>query len=174
MSAPQFRDETVDRLAKLFLEHPAWVAAARHISGRASSNVYFSHRPGEVWRLEQRDGRTELRRGRASDPDFVFRFTPASVDRLDSIADGIGELAAELFTLIIEEDERLKIGFRVVAGFGHLTMRGYVKLLLAAGPAVLTFGARHGILTLGTLRRFVAELTSRVPEAWETEGSDGD
>jgi hypothetical protein len=170
MSAPQVRDETVDRLAKLFLEHTAWIAAARHISGRATSNVYFSHRPGEVWRLEQNDGRTELRPGRASDPDFVFRFTPASIDRLDAIAGGMGEFAVELFTLIIEEDERLKIDFRVVASFGRLTMRGYVKLLLASGPAVLVFGARHGILTLGALRRFVGELTSRTPEAWETEG----
>jgi hypothetical protein len=170
MTAPQARDETVDRLDRLFLEHIAWIAAARHISGRATSNVYFSHRPGEVWHLEQNDGRTELRPGRASDPDFVFRFTPASVDRLDAIAGGMGEFAVELFTLIIEEDERLKIGFRVVASFRRLTMRGYVKLLLASGPAVLVFGARHGILTLSALRRFVGELTSRAPEAWETEG----
>jgi hypothetical protein len=46
-------------------------------------------------------------------------------------------------------------------------MRGYVKLLVVAGPPVLAFGATHGILTLGALRRFVAGLRSRGAADWE-------
>ena len=45
-------DEWTERLAKLFAEHPAWIAAAQLLSPEATSTVFFRHRPGEPWRLE--------------------------------------------------------------------------------------------------------------------------
>lgn len=166
------RDESIDRLARLFLEHPAWVAAARRLTPQATSTVYFSHRHGEPWRLEQRDGQTWLVRGAATDPDFVFHFTQTSIARLESVRGGIGDFAVELFTLITEDDPDARLGFRVVAGFPRLMRRGYLGLLVAAGPRVLAFGAFHGIRTLGALRRFLAQRRARAPEAWEVDGGE--
>ncbi len=173
MAANDSIDETIDRLAALFLEHPAWLAAARELSGSATSTVYFSHRPGEAWRLEQRAGRTTLIPGKARDPDFIFRFTPASVEQLATIKGNIGAFAVGLFRLMGEEDEHLRVGFRIGASFARLATRGYVKLLMAAGPSVLAFGARNGIFTLGALRRLVTDQSSRAPADWEREGEEG-
>jgi hypothetical protein len=166
-------DAHVERLATLFLDHPAWITAAGHVDARATSNVYFSHRPGEVWHLVFRDGRTRLLPGSTSNPDFVFRFTPAAVERLESVEGGIGDFAVELFTLMLEEDPSLQVGFRIVGDFTRLMLRGYVRLLLAAGPRVIAFGATHGVGSLGALRRFVAQLRSRAPMDWETGGGEG-
>jgi hypothetical protein len=161
-------DETVERLARLFLEHPAWVAAARHLSRSATSTVYFSHRAGEPFRLDQSDGQTRLLPGAAPDPDFVFRFTPVSVDILEEVEGGIGDFAVSLFGLILKDDPAQRVGFRIAADFLRLARRGYVRLLLAAGPRVIAFGASHGIYHLGALRRFVADLRAREPEEWES------
>jgi len=156
-------DEWTERLAELFAEQPAWVAAARHLRGDATSTVYFSHRKGDPWRLETQRGRTRLLPGAARDPDFVFRFTPEAIERLEAVRGGIGEFAVALFEEIVDG----KADLRIKAGFARLTMRGYVKLLLVAGPPVLAFGASHGIRTLGALRRFVGELRSRGAADWE-------
>ena len=161
-------DPTIDRLAELFLEHPAWIAAARRISPRATCSVYFTHRPGEAWRLELAGGRTRLRSGAAADPDFVFRFSPAAIERLAAGRGGIGEFAVTLFDSMIEDDPALRIDLRIAASFPRLARRGYLRLLLDAGPAVVRFGASHGIRTLPALRSFVSRLRRTEPEGWET------
>lgn len=161
-------DPTVEHLAALFRGHPAWVDAADHISRRATSNVYFRHRPGEVWHLHQQAGRTQLVPGPTPDPDFVFRFTPAAVERLGNVQGGIGAFAIELFSCVLDDDPEQGVELRVVAGFTRLAARGYVRLLLAAGPQVLAFGQRHGVPSLGALRRFVAQMRARGPADWET------
>jgi hypothetical protein len=169
--APDAPDPAVDRLAALFFEHEAWISAARRLDTSATSTVYFSHRPGEVWQLVQREGRTRLLPGSSSDPDLVFRFTPAAVERLEAVEGSIGEFAVELFALMLEDDPELRVGFRVVAGFGRLVMRGYVRLLVAAGPGVVAFGVSHGVGSLPALRRFVAQLRARSAADWETGGT---
>jgi hypothetical protein len=157
-------DDWTERLAGLFAGHPAWVAAASQLSGSATSTAYFTHRLGDPWRLEQRDGGTVLVPGAARDPDFVFRFSPASIEHLEGVEGGIGDFAVALFSEVVDE----QVDLRIVAGFPRLMRAGYVKLLLVAGPPVLAFGATHGIRTLGALRRFVAGLRSRGPADWET------
>jgi hypothetical protein len=162
-------DPSVARLAALFLEHPAWVAAARHTREGVSSKVFFSHLPGAPWHLVRVGGESLLRPGPSTSPDFAFRFTPASIARLAAVEGGVGNFAIALFSLILEEDEELRVGFRIIASFPQLALRGYLRLLLAAGPEVLAFGARHGIATPGALRPLVAQLRARPPEPWETE-----
>ena len=162
-------DEWVERLARLFREHPAWRAAARHLSAEATSSVYFRHRPGEPFRLEQDERGTLLLSGAARDPDLVFRFTPGSIERLEAVRGGIGNFAVELFRLLSEADPDASVDLRIAAGFPRLARRGYVRLLLRAGPRVLAFGATRGIRTLGALRRLVADLRRPVSEPWEGE-----
>jgi len=162
-------DESVTRLARMFLENPAWADAAKRIESDATSSVFFSHRPGEPWRLERRHDRTLLLPGAATDPDFVFRFTPASIERLCATDGGIGHFAVAFFGLIAEESPRLRVGFRVAAPFPRLVRRGYLGLLAVGGLRVLAFGAARGVRTPADLRRLVERVRHREPEAWELE-----
>jgi len=157
-------DDWTERLARLFRAHPAWVAAARSLSTSATSNVYFTHRRGEVWRLEQQNAETLLLPGATPDPDFVFRFSPEAIESLETVEGGIGDFAVALFSQVVDDE----VGLRIVAGFPRLMRRGYVKLLVVAGPPVVAFGATHGVRTLGALRRFVAQLRASGPADWET------
>jgi len=93
----------------------------------------------------------------------VFRFSPEAIERLESVEGGIGEFAVTLFETLVDGSADL----RIKAGFIRLARRGYVKLLVAAGPPVLAFGAAHGIRTLGALRKFIAELRARGDADWE-------
>lgn len=156
-------DSSIARLARLFAEHPAWVDAARHLGASAESSVYFTHRPGEVWRLRSVEGGTRLDAGPSRDPDFALRFSPESIDALAAVEGDIGAFAVALF----EQIEAGRIDLRIHAGFARLARRGYVTLVLAAGPAVVAYGARHGIRGLGALRRLVGELATRRRSDWE-------
>jgi hypothetical protein len=167
-------DPSIAKLTELFLSHPAWVGASRILDESATSAVYFSHRPGEPWQLVSRAGKTLLRPGAARRPDFAFRFTPTSIDRLAATSGGVGEFAVELFSLIVATDEDLRIGFRIIAPFATLARKGYVRLLFAGGWKVLAFGATRGVRTLNDLRRLVKRLHANEPESWETHGEDED
>jgi hypothetical protein len=160
-------DPHVERLAALFRAHPAWRNAASRIAEGSASNVWFSHRPREPWHLERRGGETLLLAGAVADPDFVFRFTPAAIQRLGAVTGGMGAFAVALFESMLSEDEESRVGFRLVAPFHRLVWRGYLRLLLDAGPAVLRFGAANGIASVGALRRLASELRSKPPEEWE-------
>ena len=156
-------DEWIDRLTALFAGHPAWIRAARRLSPDATSTVHFTHRPGEPWHLEMRDGMTRLLPGAANDPDLVFRFSPAAIARLESVQGGIGDFALALFEAIVDGE----VDLRICADFARLAARGYVMLLLAAGTPVLAFGAARGVRTPGALRRLVAQRRTRAPAEWE-------
>jgi hypothetical protein len=160
--------DTVEELARLFAEHPAWRRAAQHIDPNATSDVYFSSHPGRAWHLERRDGTTRLCEGRSASPDLVFRFTPQAVLRLAAVRDGIGNFARTLFLLMLDPDPEVAIRFRIVAPFPRLLRRGYLRLLLAGGPALIAFGAEHGVRGLGDVRSMVRRLRSREPEPWES------
>jgi hypothetical protein len=166
-------DPHVERLARLFREHPAWRQAARHVSDDSTSRVLFTHRPGERWHLERENAGSQLLPGDVPDPDFVFRFSPESIERLAGVEGSVGAFAVELFRLILGEDARARVDLRIAAPFQRLVRRGYVRLLAASGGSVIAFGARHGIGSLGPLRRLVARLTQQAPEPWES-GSEGD
>jgi len=162
-------DPWIERLARLFREHPAWREAARFIDRRATSSVFFTHCPGEPWHLERRGDETLLLPGVADDPDFVFRFAPAAIARLEAVRGGPGDFAAELFTLALAEDPAERVDLRIAAGMTRLLRRGYVRLLLAAGPRGRALGTAHGVLGLRGLQRLVATLRRSEREAWETE-----
>jgi hypothetical protein len=165
-------NDYIARLARLFLEHPIWIEAAKRISADATSTIFFSQHQGQAWHLENREGEILLLPGAAEDPDFVFRFTPAAVRRLEGVDRGMDDFAVELFRLILEESVEEGVGIRIVAGFPRLLRRGYVRLLLSAGPGVLAFGAAHGVLSFRSLRRLVASTRSPEPLEWEKSEDD--
>lgn len=157
-------DEYVRKLADNFLHHPVWIDAAQSIKEGASSQVYFSHVPGE-WHLMRRNGQSLLLAGASPDPDFSFRFTPASIDRIFAVSTdaSVGTFAIELFECITSKDINFKVDLRVISPFSKLLTRGYVKLLLKGGPKVLQYAASHGVRTLSDLRRLLKEARSSDP-----------
>lgn len=159
------KDPVVRDLARLFRTHPAWCRAAARISQDATSSVTFRHRPGEAWRLVRRGGETHLEPGEARDPDLAFAFGKASVERLAATRGDVADFAIALFELIESDDPELHVDLRVEARFPRLVRRGYVRLLLWAGPRLLAWGARHGVFTVGQLRaRVEGERTKRKGE----------
>lgn len=160
-------DADVLRLAELFRSHPAWLRAANRLDPGACSEVRFSHRPGEVWHLASRHGRTLLAPGSLPNPDLSLRFTPAAIAKLAAVEGGVGDFAVALFEAMLEADEEPGVAIRIVAPFATLARKGYVALLLAGGAKLLAFGAARGIRTLADLRRLVRQLQTRGPYAWE-------
>ncbi|MGH0029139.1 MAG: hypothetical protein ACQGVC_05080 [Myxococcota bacterium] len=155
-------------LGRLFREHAAWRAAARYVSAPdATSDVYFTTRPGEAWHLALRGDHAELLPGRSADPDFVFRFAPGAVRRLAEEHDGLAGFAMALFRAMESADPEEHVDLRVVAGFGRLVRRGYVKLVAAAGPRLLVFAAERGLRGLPALKRLVDGARRARPYDWE-------
>ncbi len=160
-------DETVSALAELFRKHPGWRQAAREIARVSTSNVYFTHRPGVAWHLEQRDVGSSLEPGKADDPDFVFRFAPGAVERLQGVKGGIGEFAAELFSLADGADPEHHVDLRVVASFSRLRARGYLRLLVKAGPRVIAYGLSRGIFSVADIGKLVHQARDTPAYEWE-------
>jgi hypothetical protein len=131
------------------------------------SNVYFSHRSGEAWHLVRREVGSALEPGKVDDPDFVLRFTPVAVRRLRAARGGIGEFAAELFLLIDEEDPEQRVDLRVVASFSRLRERGYLRLLLDAGPKAVAYGLSRGIFSVAGVRRLAPRARAAPAYEWE-------
>lgn len=159
-------DPHVAKLRELFLHHPAWLNAATHIKEGAQSRVYFSHVPGE-YQMLRRGGQSLLLEGRASDPDFAFRFTPKAIERLAQVqGNDLVDFAVELFECVVSDDPEVQVGLRIVSSFPKLLMRGYVTLLLKGGPRVLAYGASRGVHSVSDLRRFVQQARASDPR-WE-------
>lgn len=160
-------DAYVEKLRTLFSTHPAWLSTAKSIRDGSSSRVYFSHLPGQEFHLLRKDGQNLLLDEPAVDPDFAFRFTPYSIDRLSSVEGSEqADFAIALFDCIVSEDPDEQVGLRVIAGFTRLVWRGYVTMLLRGGPRVLAYGATRGIHSVGDLRKFMRQTSASDPR-WE-------
>ena len=68
---------------------------------------------------------------------------------------------------MLDPDPEVAIRFRIATPFSDLLRRGYLRLLLAGGPALIAFGSEHGVRALSDLRSLVRRLRSRKPEPWE-------
>jgi hypothetical protein len=163
MTAP---DLWIETLARMFREHPAWQETARMIDPRSTSTVYFRHRPDEPWHLERRGDETMLLPGVAADPDFVFRFTPGAVARLAAVRGNAGDFAAELFSLAWSDDSTVRVNIVIATGFARLLRRGYVRLLLAAGPRARAIAAAHGV-GMSSVQHLIAAMRKFDRAGWE-------
>lgn len=159
-------DAYAEKLKTMLATHPAWISTAKTIRDGSSSRVYFSHLPGE-FHLLRKDGQSLLIDEPAEDPDFAFRFTPRSIDRLCAVKGSEqADFAIELFDCVVSDDPEVQVGLRVIAGFTRLVWRGYVTMLLRGGPRVLAYGATRGIHSVSDLRKFMRQTRASDPR-WE-------
>ena len=166
--------QAIEQLRIFFAEHPAWVKAAKSIVDGANSEVVFD---GEAapWRLMRVDGVSVLEPGVAPSPDFTFYFTGsaiASLTQTDQKAT-ISDFALVLFNRIISDDPRERIGFHVRAPFGQLVKRGYLRVLLRGGPAVLRFMSEHGIRSWRDFNSLVTAVRGDSTFDWARLGREG-
>jgi hypothetical protein len=149
-------DPHVELLRKLFLSHPAWLAAARFIKDGSSSSVRFSHAPG-AYHLLRKDGQSLLVDGPAADPDLAFRFTPRSIERLSAVQGAdIADFGIELMECASSDDPELQVRLRVLVGFPKLLRRGYVNLLIQGGPRVLAHGGKSA--SFSDVRKLLSQM----------------
>ena len=152
-------DPHVTLLRQLFLTHPAWLSAADHIKDGCSSAVRFSHVPGD-YQLLRHDGKSDLLEGKASDPDLAFLFTPKSIERLANVkGTDIADFGVELLELANSADPELHVRIRVIAGFSKLLFRGYVGMLMKAGPRVLAYGGKGTSFT--EVKKLITQLRAK-------------
>jgi hypothetical protein len=144
-------------LAEHFRVHPVWVDAAAGLAEGVESAVRFTHLEGE-WRLVRRGGESVLEPGRAERPDFLFRFGPGAIERLCAARGDMAEIAIVLFRLMALAEPEAGIRFRIVSSWTQLVRRGYLGLLLRAGPKLLGFAAELGVRGLRDLVRLVPRL----------------
>ncbi len=156
---PKQADPTVEALRAFFVDHPDWRAAAGRLDRAACSRVSFTHLPGRDWRLLRRGGRTVLEPGRVTDPDFALTFSPIAIERIVAARGGMAAFAIALFEAVLDPDSLLGVRIEILASFARLVRRGYLGLLLACGPRLLAFGARHGVRSVGDLRAMVRDRT---------------
>ena len=166
MTAP---DLWIETLARMFREHPAWQETARMIDPRSTSTVYFRHLPDQPWHLERRGDVTLLLPGAAEDPDFVFRFTTGAIARLAAVRGNAGDFAAELFSLAWSDDPTVRVNIVIATGFARLLRRGYVRLLLAAGPRARAIAAAHGVEGMSSIQHLVATMRKFDRAGWEEQ-----
>jgi len=152
-------DPHVALLRNLFLTHPAWLFAARHLKEGVTSSVRFSHVPGE-YHLLCKEGKNLLLEGTAKDPDLAFRFTPRSIERLSRVAgDDIADFGVELLECAGSKDPEVQVRIRVLTGFSKLLFRGYVGLLMRGGPRVLSYGGKG--TSFSDVRRVLSEMRAK-------------
>ncbi len=156
-------DQHVAQLRDLFLSHPAWQQAAASIKDGSQSRIHFSHVSGD-YHLVRKDGVSQLLEGPATDPDLAFLFTPKAIERLSAVESADpADFAVELFESILNEEPEEQVGLRVLAGFGKLISRGYVKLLFKSGPRVLAYGKSRGVSGVRGLRKFLKQSRASDP-----------
>lgn len=156
-------DPYVDQLRRMFLTHPAWIKAGKYISDSSASRVVFTHLPGD-YQLERKGGQAFVVEGVADDPDFAFRFTPKSIEKLAAVpGDDIGDFAVALFECVLSEDPEMQVGLRVLGGYTRLLFRGYVTLFFKGGPKLLAFAGSRGIHNVNDLRKLIKQASGDDP-----------
>ena len=100
-----------------------------------------------------------LEPGRVTDPDFALTFSPIAIERIVAARGGMAAFAIALFEAVLDPDPEQGVRIEILASFARLVRRGYLGLLLACGPRLLAFGARHGVRSVRDLRALVRDRT---------------
>jgi hypothetical protein len=133
------------RLRRFFETSEAGRRAASSLKKAAEVGVRFTDVPGD-FRFHAIDGRPVFESGRAMDPDFDLTLAPGAVAAITARADAdVGDLGILFFQHIVAKDENEKIRVKLHSGLLRLTMRGWLSVLAAGGPKVISWMAHKGL-----------------------------
>ena len=138
---------------KFISKHPVFLRASSFLKDDTVSLVKFEGDDQDYEWLKL-DGENICRPGNPEKPDLYFRFSSGAVSYLNDIqTSDIGEFMIRMFECILTKDPEKKIDFRIVSNFRRLASTGHINLLLKSGPKTATFAAKHGVKSIGDLRR---------------------
>src|ERR1700733_14278243 len=145
-------------LARFVLVSPVARKAASLLREGAEVAVAYTDLAGE-WRFYTNAGSPAIERGKAQDPDFELRLTPAAVRSICSMPDAdLGEFGIAFFEHIVSRDPDQKIFVRPHSGLIKLTRRGWLSLLARGGPKLAVWMARKGMRGSGDVVAALARL----------------
>jgi hypothetical protein len=105
--------------------------------------------------LTIRDGKPQLERRAAREPDVVFSIQPETVELLnDHTRDDMGDIGVN----VLKEMLAGQISVRVEANLLDLLRRGYLRVAASGGPAVNAFLARHGLTNVSTIMNTIKKM----------------
>lgn len=118
---------------------PVFKSALGHIAGR---ELALSYEGRAEFALFLKDGvaRVEERAAKNCDVEFVFK-----AEALRQLGRAEGQHLASFGIAVMEQVLAGQLKLRVRSGIWQLATGGYVQLILAAGPELMTFLAQHGI-----------------------------
>jgi hypothetical protein len=133
------------RLRRFFETSEAGRRAASSLKKAAEVGVRFTDVPGD-FRFHAVDGRPVFESGRAMDPDFDLTLAPGAVAAITVRPEAdVGELGILFFQHMLAKDENEKIRVKLHSGLLRLTMRGWLSVLAAGGPKVVSWMAHKGL-----------------------------
>jgi hypothetical protein len=133
------------RLRRFFETSEAGRRAASSLKKAAEVGVRFTDVPGD-FRFHSVEGRPVFESGRAMDPDFDLTLAPGAVAAITGRSDAdVGDLGILFFQHIVAKDENEKIRVKLHSGLMRLTMRGWLSVLAAGGPKVISWMAHKGL-----------------------------
>jgi len=144
-SIPSASEPSDVRLRRFFETSEAGRRAASSLRKAAEVGVRFTDVPGE-FRFHAVDSKPVFESGRAMDPDFELTLAPGAVAAITARPDAdVGELGITFFQHILSKDENEKIRVKLHSGLMRLTMRGWLSVLAAGGPKVISWMAHKGL-----------------------------
>jgi hypothetical protein len=136
-------------LARFLLASPVARKAASLLREGAEVAMAYTDVAGE-WRFYINASGPAIESGKAQDPDFELRLTPAAVRSLCSMPDAdLGEFGIAFFERIVSRDPDQKICVRPYSGLIKLTRRGWLNLLARGGPKLAVWMTRKGLRGTG-------------------------
>lgn len=70
---------------------------------------------------------------------------------------GVGDFGVLLFQSLWAEKNRGKVKFAIHASLPSLLLRGYFSVLLAGGPVVMQFLSKHGLGSIGKIKKVLTK-----------------
>ncbi len=144
-SVPSVSEGSEVKLRRFFQTSEASRRAASSLKKAAEVGVRFTDVGGE-FRFHAVDGKPVFEVGKAMDPDFDLTLAPGAVAAITAQPQAdVGDLGVLFFQHMLAKDENQKIRVKLHSGLLRLTMRGWLGVLAAGGPKVVSWMAHKGL-----------------------------
>jgi len=144
--APTPAQDCAEMLRHLFETSEAGRKAAASLRKSASVGVQFTDFPGE-FNFHAVDGKPRFEPGKAMEPDFELTLPPTAVHDICGKGSGdVGDLGVLFLQHVFANEPEKKILVKVHSGLLKLTLRGWLQVVIAGCPKVITWFLHMGLL----------------------------
>jgi broad specificity phosphatase PhoE len=134
-----------EMLGHLFETSEAGRKAATSLSKDAFVAVRFTDFPGD-YRFHAIDGRPLFEAAKAEQPDFELTLPPGAVrDICGKASADVGDLGVLFLQHIFAKEPEKRILVKVHSGLIKLTLHGWLRVVIAGCPKLITWVAKMGL-----------------------------